>query len=340
MKIILYISVISNRLSVISIIFLSICFLLGLNPFGTSYVLLAQDSTLPQGNSRIQLFSGKEIKHVRLWKIDTTKVEYVINGNLMDVKTSDVKKIETPTYLITFNEEKKILKKNYDLIVPYYGDTIRCFILKEDEWVISYLPAGSDTKKSITKSAVKTYLQWPEQKPETPAPTLKGEEAGKNMKKEIPDTSQHPLGLVANEQRTIPAQTNADDYYDAKKKLQVSVPLGEVDEKEKWNNMQSSYYYQSYQRGVSDAVRNYKGGWAAGGFCTGMTFGSPFVSSAAINSKVSFEKIPSGVDEKLYRNGYENEMVKMRTKKAAGGASVAKGIIGFIIFIALASAGL
>lgn len=66
-----------------------------------------------------------------------------------------------------------------------------------------------------------------------------------------------------------------------------------------------------------------------------MTIGSPFLSLGAANSKVKLEDVPSGVDDKLYRAGFENEIVKKRAKKAAGGAIAGKFLILLILIASL-----
>lgn len=124
-----------------------------------SYILHAQDTTLPQGKSRIQLHSGKAIKQVRLWRIDTKMVEYVKEGNLADVQTSDVLKIETPEYLLTFDDDKKMQKRQYDLIIPYYADTIRCIIQNINRESITFIQAGSNSKRVIANANVVSYLK-------------------------------------------------------------------------------------------------------------------------------------------------------------------------------------
>ena len=107
----------------------------------------AQDFTLPKGSSNIYLQSGKIIKDVSLWRIDSVKVEYVIKGNLADIKTSDVSKIETPDFLMEFDERNQIIKIDYDLIILFPQDTIRGFIQEIAGRTISYIPVGSNKVK-------------------------------------------------------------------------------------------------------------------------------------------------------------------------------------------------
>ena len=288
----------------------------------------AQDTTLPQGNSRIHLYSGKMIKHVHLWNIDTAKVEYVLDGNLGDLKTSDVMKIETPYYLLTFDDEHHLEKRHYDCIIPYYGDTLWGIIQKINSETILFIPAGSKEQETIMQSTVKSYLQWGDHSKNNPST---GEKEKNNTdtfhpKNPVGNNSNGAKDSVQKKQNAVPPK---DDYYQDK-----NIRSGETKE-EKDNE---EYYLHSYVLGVRDAERNYKeGGWGAGGFCMGMTYGSPYLISGAANSKVDFIKCPLNVDTKLYRAGYESQTVRMRTKKAATGASVAKGIITVIVFIALAS---
>ncbi len=269
----------------------------------TFYMAFAQDTTLPQGTSQIHLYSGKVIKYVKLWKIDTSKVEYVIDGNLGDLKTSDVMKIETPYYLLTFDDEHHLKKRHYDCIIPYYGDTLWGIIQNTNKETILYIPAGSTQQKTIMQSGVKSYLQWD-------AP---------------PDVTNKNSASVKNEKKTITADTNKiDEYYISKKQAEKKVA--------DWQ-----YFHQSYQRGVSDAAKNSQGGWGAGGFCSGAAGCFPLLSLSAVNSNVNIKKIPPGVDEKLYSEGFKNQTTQKRVKAASTGAITALGIIGFIFLIAFAS---
>ena len=86
-------------------------------------------------------------------------------------------------------------------------------------------------------------------------------------------------------------------------------------------------------KSLSSILSRFSIGWGGGGFVLGMTVGSPFLSLAAVNSEVQFDKVPTGVDEKLYQDGYENEIVKKRARKAAAGAIAGKVLI-FILLIA------
>jgi len=282
----------------------------------TFYMAFAQDTTLPQGNSQIHLYSGKTIKHVRLWNIDTSKVEYVIDGNLGDVKTSDVKKIETRYYLLTFNDDRHLEKRHYDCIIPYYGDTLWGIIQNTNKETILYIPVGSEKSKMIMQSGVKSYLQWDDH-------TQAGKLAGQ---KNNSDTFHSANDSVQKKQNVVPPK---DDYYQDKNARKEET-------KTEKNNEQ--YYLESYQRGVKDASKNTQDGWGVGGFCLGMTYGSPYLILGAANSKVDFIKCPVDVDTKLYKAGYESQTIIMRTKKAATGASIAKGLITVIVFISIVAA--
>lgn len=124
--------------------------------FGLLY-LKAQDTLLPQGKSTIYLYSDKVYKHVQLWKIDSIKVEFVKGGNLADVLTSAVKKIETPTYYIEFDEHNRILKKQYDVILPFHKDSIFCTIISINDYAIVYLPLGGKYNKVLPKYNIKYF---------------------------------------------------------------------------------------------------------------------------------------------------------------------------------------
>ena len=84
-------------------------------------------------------------------------------------------------------------------------------------------------------------------------------------------------------------------------------------------------------KSLSSILSRFSIGWGGGGFVLGMTVGSPFLSLAAVNSQVQYDKIPTGVDEKLYRDGYENEIVKKRARKAAAGAIAGKILLLIIV---------
>ncbi len=278
----------------------------------------AQDPNLPKGKSQIYLNSGKTVKNVSLWRIDSAKVEYVVNGNLADLKTTDVSKIETTNFLIEFDDENHIVKKDYDLIILNTLDTIRGFIQGIGDRNISYLSIGNDKKQTVPRTEVADYWQ---------AKTI-------NHFQNQPAAPTFPVDSVATKKDST--QT-------------VSIPVAKVDVTMKNDSTivtpvqaeavqkksGEAYYHLSYDRGVNDAIMDYGGGWGSGGFLLGMTFGSPFLSLAAIDSKVGNLFVPVGVDRKLYQDGYKNEAIKKRAKKAAAGAAVAKVLILFIIIASI-----
>ena len=153
----------------------------------------AQDASMPHGKSTIFIYSGKTIKNVRLWSIDSVKVEYVLKGNLSDVSTKDVSKIETTEYQITFDEERKVIKKQYDLIFLKSGDTLSCFIQQVDYWQIIYLPAGKEVAKSIAKSSYINYTQFQEPTINIQNDSLNVEEKDSNVVASLSDTSNSKL---------------------------------------------------------------------------------------------------------------------------------------------------
>ena len=276
----------------------------------------AQDFTLPKGSSNIYLQSGKTIKDVSLWRIDSVKVEYVIKGNLADIKTSDVSKIETPDFLMEFDERNQIIKIDYDLIILFPQDTIRGFIQEIDGKTISYIPAGSNKTRSVMKDDVKNYFQ------EKVTGLLADSAVNKKDLTRINYQTVDIEEVAINTKDPILTET---DYDSISKNVE-----GEVVKNEK---MEKFYYQQSYERGVNDALEDSRHniGWGVGGFVLGMTVGSPFLSLAAVNSQVQYDKIPTGVDEKLYRDGYENEIVKKRARKAAAGAIAGKILLLIIV---------
>lgn len=260
--------------------------------------LSAQDLSLPKGSSTIYLYTGKIIKSVTLWRMDSVKVEYVLKGNLADLKTLDVSKIETPDYLIEFDLEHHMTKKSYDVIILSSKDTVRGIIQRIDDGVISYRPVGSDKVKRAMKYEVESYSQW------------KGE--GTSM----------PDSLAQNE--LVPMD---EDESGEPQNVEDNVS----------NEEKEFYYHQSYERGVKDALvdKDKSAGWAGEGFILGMTVGSPFLFLGAANSKVKVDKIPVGVDEKLYKAAYQNEIVKKRSKRAAAGAIAGKFLILIILITSL-----
>ncbi len=280
----------------------------------------AQDLTLPKGSSTIFLNSGKTVMNTTLWRIDSIKVEYVIQGNLADVNTGDISKIETPEFLIEFDQWHQMKKKGYDIIVLISKDTLRGFIQRIEDGVISYRPVGSDKVKRAMKYEVESYSQWKEQGTKSIADTI----ANRDVTEIIYQAPDEEDSIAKNE----PVSIYTND-------LDAQENVGEpVVNSEKVNEL---YYQQSYERGVKDANadKGKSAGWAGEGFILGMTIGSPFLFLGAANSKVKVEKVPVGVDDKLYKVGYENEIVKKRSKRAAAGAIAGKFLILIILIASL-----
>ena len=104
----------------------------------------AQDTTLPKESFKIYPLAGKFINKVSLWKIDSNTVEYVKNGNLADINTVDVLRIESLNYRIEFDEHQKLVIRMYDLIILGEEDTVRGIIKKIYGNAITYIPAGKN----------------------------------------------------------------------------------------------------------------------------------------------------------------------------------------------------
>lgn len=269
-------------------------------------LLKAQDATLPKGNSTIYLHSGKTIRNITLWRIDSTKVEYVLSGNLADLTTMDVSKIETPEFLIEFDQQYQMKKKGYDIIVLLTKDTLRGFIQGIYDDVISYRPVGSDKVKRAMKYEVKSYVQWREQGSGSPTDTVAQRDVTKVLY-EAPSTDESIVD-------------NPDSIDEEAGTLQKIASEGTLK-----NEIRNDFdYHQSYDRGVSDAFMVYKED----------NWDSPFLSVTAVNSKVKKVKIPFGMDEKSYRDGYESEIVKRKAKRASATGTLAKAILLLIIISA------
>lgn len=267
----------------------------------------AQDLTLPKGISTIFLNSGKTVMNTTLWRIDSIKVEYVIQGNLADVNTGDISKIETPEFLIEFDQWHQMKKKGYDIIVLLTKDTLRGFIQGIYDDVISYRPVGSDKVKRAMKYEVKSYVQWREQGSGSPTDTVAQRDVTKVLY-EAPSTDESIVD-------------NPDSIDEEAGTLQKIASEGTLK-----NEIRNYFdYHQSYDRGVSDAFMVYKED----------NWDSPFLSVTAVNSKVKKVKVPFGMDEKSYRDGYESEIVKRKAKRASATGTVAKVIILIIIMASL-----
>lgn len=116
----------------------------------------AQDTTLPQESFKIYPHAGKIINKVSLWKIDSNIVEYVKDGNLADINTADVLRLESLNFRIEFNEHQKMVTRMYDLIIIGEEDTIRGIIKKIYGNAITYIPAGKNNLPLKTSS----YLSY------------------------------------------------------------------------------------------------------------------------------------------------------------------------------------
>ena len=91
----------------------------------------SQDLTLPQGKSIIYLNSGKTIKEAKIWTVDSLKIEYVKNGNLADVMTSEVLMIVfsdgTKRIFNKLSKSDNTITNNYNLNLTH--DTLLFFRL-------------------------------------------------------------------------------------------------------------------------------------------------------------------------------------------------------------------
>lgn len=294
-----------------------------------SMVLLAQDTTLPQGNSIIHLYSNKTIKHVRLWKIDTLKVEFVKNGNLGDVLAAEVEVIEFADRYIEFDKDMRPITRMFDFIIPYYADTIKCIIQKVEEYQIVFVEPVSKRQGAIPRSLVREYVQWPDNSshgPETGAVYLKA-----------------PLG---GDQSTLPVLVDSAEIHDTIQNVHpVIQPAGrrtnntaeeskERSEKISSDLKESDYYYKSYQLGVHDASRRSVAGLGFGNFILGLTYGAPFLSASAAYAREEYVPVPAGVDQTLYKEGFRNTLAARRVKSATAGAAVAKGVVT-VMFLGL-----
>lgn len=287
--------------------------------------LLAQDQTLPSGSSHIYLHTGKKIKDVQLWRIDSSKVEYVLHGNLADVETTQVSKIEVSTFLIEFDEANHIVKKEYDLIILTTNDTLRGHINEVGKRTITYIPVGLEKSRVISRTDVKSFNWWKSQNILSSAPmsavkptseqTYSAQLSGGNMLNVSEQVQDSTITIYANDSILESGVANFNQE----------------------NKSVDKFYYESYSLGVSDAIQDSKtdDSWGAKGFLLGLTFGSPYLSFAAINSSIDTPRPPKMIDQKLYRNGYENETRKLRAQKAATGAATAKTALIIVLLLIL-----
>ena len=258
----------------------------------------AQDINLPQGKSNIYLRSGKTFRNVSVWRIDSTMVEYVLNGNLADLKTTDVSKIETPDFRLRFDDENRIIKSDYGVIELNSGEAIRGMIRSKEGQTIPYTTVGSNKVKTVLQSKVDSYWEVNGSKPNpTDSSTTTKNDSIQIVHEPVVKTD-WPL-----KKDSVTTKANV-----------VLFPKEAVNEK----IMDKNYYHLSYEVGAKNAVRDYQ-----------MRGGR--VSNASINLRVETQQIPSGVDGKLYKEGYKNELIKKQAKKAATGVAVAKVIFAIIL---------
>ena len=119
----------------------------------------AQDTTLPKETFKIYPLAGKIINKISLWKIDSNTVEYVKNGNLADINTIDVLRIESLNYRIEFDKHQKMVIRMYDLIILGDEDTVRGIIKKIYGNAITYIPAGKNNLPLKTISYLSYQLR-------------------------------------------------------------------------------------------------------------------------------------------------------------------------------------
>ncbi len=112
----------------------------------------AQDTSLPSEKFKIILHNGKKIEHATLWKIDSTQVEYVKNGNLGGIVSSDVYYMESLNFRIDFDSTFQGTLIHYDLIILNNGDTVRGLITHVTKNNIQYIPAGKPNSNPILRS--------------------------------------------------------------------------------------------------------------------------------------------------------------------------------------------
>ena len=312
--------------------FLTITLLLLLTTLSKS-----QDASLPQGKSRIFLYSGKIIKNVRLWNIDSEKAEYVLNGNLADAMISEIQKIETPDYVLTFDEKNQPVKKHYDFIFLKSGDTIRCFIQQTSEWYITYLAAENGKLKSIGKSSYDSYHI--EQKPvvETKTDSSEYKKIEKQPEFALSDSSpNNPEGKNKSDTLRSMARTGKDslyDYYHKNVKETTSLPV-KTDSNSAINTNEKKYY----EMGKNDGQKYYSGnGNAVGAFCCGIIpiYGwlggiVLFATPPPYNTDNPNNALIYTNED--YKNGYKETAGKQKRKKVAAGFTLGLGTLFVIAF--------
>lgn len=107
-----------------------------------SFNTIAQNPDFPETQYTIYLKNGKSISGVRLWNIDTFKVEYVLNKNLTDIRTNEVSDITCSSFYILFDNRNMYSKNEYDSIINLKNELVRGIITKIDtnKNIITYIP--------------------------------------------------------------------------------------------------------------------------------------------------------------------------------------------------------
>src|SRR3989304_733589 len=131
--------------------------------------VFAQNPELPSAPCKIVLKNKGFIKDARLWEIYPNRVEYEKEGNLHDLLIEEIERIETDKEIITFEQDGKLFKQPYDLIILHpvstlmqikEGDTIKCKILsvKSDIIYYSYQQKRKEENALIEMAWVKKYV--------------------------------------------------------------------------------------------------------------------------------------------------------------------------------------
>ncbi|HXB40733.1 MAG TPA: hypothetical protein VNZ49_09340 [Bacteroidia bacterium] len=120
--------------------------------------LKAQDTTLPQGNCKIYLISGKIIKNVRLWKINGNRAEYLRDNSLHDISTKEIDFIKYGRNDYAISDSAQLYKLEYDAIILKTGDTLFCFIKEISSDKIYFVQWGKVNVQYVFKSEIRKYL--------------------------------------------------------------------------------------------------------------------------------------------------------------------------------------
>lgn len=117
----------------------------------------AQNPDFPELQYKIWHKNSKTINKIRIWNIDSLKIEYVKNGNLSDIRTDDVYLIESSEFYIIFDSLNHYIKNEYDIIINYNNEMITGRITKIDSNYITYIPYNKN--KFITIKYTSYYLK-------------------------------------------------------------------------------------------------------------------------------------------------------------------------------------